>query len=286
MADGEFGQFRMPLNINKQLTAMKDLIQSENKLGLFHIYVSIALYFLSVSSAHAAEFADTIARVKQSVVGVGTVLSTRRPPFKFSGTGFAVGDGNLILTNAHVVAATLDRDKFEHWVVIAGGDHQRKVMPVKLVAKDQDHDLALLKIESKLPPLSLAPDELVREGNRYGFTGFPIGAILGLYPVTHQALISAITPIAIPADSSRQLDKNKINRLRNKFKVLQLDAIAYPGNSGSPLYDPDSGQVIGILNMVFVKQSKENVLSRPSGISYAIPAKYAQQLLNSTEGSN
>ena len=51
-----------------------------------------------------------------------------------------------------------------------------------------------------------------------------------------------------------------------------------PGNSGSPLYAADSGEVIGILNKVFVKESKETVLEKPSGISYAIPVKYLTQL--------
>ena len=33
------------------------------------------------------------------------------------------------------------------------------------------------------------------------------------------------------------------------------------------------------MNMVFVKSTKENVLSDPSGISYAIPVEYLQRLL-------
>ncbi|HNM56654.1 MAG TPA: S1C family serine protease, partial [Thauera aminoaromatica] len=63
------------------------------------------------------------------------------------------------------------------------------------------------------------------------------------------------------------------------FRVYQLDATAYPGNSGSPLYDPASGEVIGVLNMVFVKSTKEKVLADPSGISYAIPVEYLQRLI-------
>jgi len=66
---------------------------------------------------------------------------------------------------------------------------------------------------------------------------------------------------------------------RLPFRVYQLDATAYPGNSGSPLYDPETGEVLGVMNMVFVKSTKENVLSDPSGISYAIPVEYLQRLL-------
>ena len=117
------------------------------------------------------------------------------------------------------------------------------------------------------------------EGERVAFTGFPIGSVLGLYPATHRGIISAITPISIPSSSSRQLDAKKIRSLRDPLFVYQLDATAYPGNSGSPLYRPDTGEVIGILNMVFVKSTKEDVLSKPSGISYAIPVKHLHSLL-------
>jgi serine protease Do len=61
--------------------------------------------------------------------------------------------------------------------------------------------------------------------------------------------------------------------------IYQLDITAYPGNSGSPLYDAQSGEVIGILNKVFIKEAKETVLEKPSGISYAIPIKYLHNLI-------
>ena len=55
--------------------------------------------------------------------------------------------------------------------------------------------------------------------------------------------------------------------------------MAYPGNSGSPVYDVESGEVIGIINMVFVKATRESALSQPSGITYAIPVNHLQSLL-------
>ena len=63
------------------------------------------------------------------------------------------------------------------------------------------------------------------------------------------------------------------------FPVFQLDATAYPGNSGSPIYDPVTGEVLGIVNMVFVKGTKEAALTEPSGITYAIPASHLEALL-------
>ena len=77
-----------------------------------------------------------------------------------------------------------------------------------------------------------------------------------------------------------QLDATTLRRLKNEpYEVLQLDATAYPGNSGSPLYEPDTGRVIGVINKVFVQESKETILEKPSGITYAIPVRYVQALL-------
>jgi len=36
--------------------------------------------------------------------------------------------------------------------------------------------------------------------------------------------------------------------------------------------------VIGVINSVFVKESKETILQQPSGITYAIPIGYAEDL--------
>jgi len=63
------------------------------------------------------------------------------------------------------------------------------------------------------------------------------------------------------------------------FDIYQLDATAYPGNSGGPLFDANRGEVLGIINMVFVKENKESVLSKPSGISFAIPVRFLRDLL-------
>ncbi len=228
----------------------------------------------------AAELAETIERIKPAIVGIGTMQHTRRPPGKFVGTGFAVGDGRHVLTNAHVIPQSIDEGSREFLAVLASqGADIRKARVIKV---DPQHDVALLRIEgARLPALRLGNSGHVREGELYAFTGFPIGMVLGMRPVTHRGIVSAITPIVIPQLSARQLDSEMIRRLRTPFEVFQLDATAYPGNSGSPLYDPTNGDVVGILNLVFVKESKEAVLEKPSGISYAIPIEHARALLRS-----
>jgi len=245
---------------------------------LFLIFFTVCLSVASIS--HASGLVSTIAKVKKSVVGIGTMMPTRSPRASLFGTGFVVADGNYVLTNAHVVSRELNFQGKESLVVFIGRGVSPETRSASIVQLDKEHDLALLKIPGPpLQALSLGDSNTVQEGEEIAFTGYPIGAVLGLFPVTHRGIISAITPIVIPMDSGGQLTPALIQRLRERYNVFQLDATAYPGNSGSPLYNPETGEVVGVLNMVFVKESRETVLEKPSGIAFAIPIRYAVELV-------
>lgn len=232
----------------------------------------------------AADLVETVLHVKPSIVAIGTVQRSRSPQFHLLGTGFAVGDGSLVATNSHVVPASLDAEHFEELIVVSiPSSGQPLTHKVIKVGSDPAHDLALLKMTNfVLPPLALDESIRAKEGQAIAFTGFPLVGILGLTPATHRGIVASITPIVLPQANSTQLNAQAVRRIREgAFPVLQLDATAYPGNSGSPLFDPDSGAVMGIVNMVFVKGSKESALTAPSGISYAIPVRYLKDLLSS-----
>lgn len=247
-------------------------------------YFTILFFFSLFGTAHAGSLPDTVAKIKPSIVAIGTYQRTRAPAAVFRGTGFVVGDGRLVITNAHVLPETMDYKKKEQLGLFFKEGSKTGFRSAKKLAVDKEHDIALLRLSGKpLPAMKLGLSEKVREGELYAFTGFPIGMVLGLYPVTHRGIVSAISPIVIPVHNSRQLNPEMIRRLREPYKVFQLDATAYPGNSGSPLYDTKTGSVVGVINKVFVKESKETVIQKPSGISYAIPIKYAQKLLNKTD---
>lgn len=228
-----------------------------------------------------AELPDIVDHVKPSIVAVGTYQATRSPPFVIRGTGFAVGDGRQVATNAHVLPEVLDIAAGETLAIavrLPNGMAQPR--PAKAFAIDKPHDLAVLRIDGHPLPALVLHDGAVRDGQSIAFTGFPIGGVLGLTPVTHRGIIAAITPIVIPGANARQLNPRVIQQVRSgTFDVYQLDATAYPGNSGGPLYETTRGEVIGLINMVFVKESKESVLSKPSGISFAIPVRFLRELL-------
>ncbi|MDR3299978.1 MAG: serine protease [Candidatus Accumulibacter sp.] len=236
---------------------------------------------LTFPQSAASALPETIQRVKPSIVAIGTFERTRSPAFNMRGTGFVLGDGNVVATNVHVVPEFLPASGGEILVArIPAENGELRQRVATLIAVDKSHDLALLKLEgAPLPPIFLSM-ETVREGQEAAFIGFPIGDVLGLTPVTHRAIISAIAPIAIPGATARQLTEKVVRRLKSgSFVIYQLDGTAYPGNSGGPLLNVETGEVIGIINMVFVKGSKESMLSQPSGISFAIPVLHLRELL-------
>ena len=220
-----------------------------------------------VGRAAAADLPSVIASIKTSVLPVGTYSATGNPRFDFRGTGFVVGDGTWVATNFHVLPDGAEVESGPQMAVMAtrGNGGEAPVRRARVVATDRLRDLVLLQIEGPpLAPLTLAESGQAREGQSIALLGFPIGGTLGYSVVTHRGIIASLTTAALPAPTARQLDPRALSRLREgNFEVLQLDATAYPGNSGGPVIDAESGVVLGVVNQVLVKSSRESALASP-----------------------
>lgn len=230
---------------------------------------------LAMLALTGAGLVDVVPKIKPSVVGITTVQTGRGLAAQLSGTGFVVADGRHVVTNNHVVTSTVKTAYF----VIVPTDIGVDRRAARLVASDTEHDLALLEIDGTgLPAVRLrSAESLAGEGSDVAITGFPIGTALGLVRATQRGTISAVTANVSAEPHSSSLDAAFL--MTPRYQVYQLDMVAYPGNSGSPLYLAETGEVIGILNSGFVKSTKERVLSDPSGISFAIPATHIVALL-------
>lgn len=236
---------------------------------------------LALPGAHAGPV-EVIARSKPAVVAVGRYVPTDNPRFTFRGTGFAVDDGTLVVTNAHVVPELpADAVGAHVAVLVSRAGDAPELRRATVLQQVRGQDLALLRIDgAPLPVLPLAAPSSIAEGQSVVLMGFPMGGALGFKPVSHRGMISSITPIAAPVANARQLNEAAISRIRQgSFDIYQLDATAYPGNSGGPVLDADSGEVVGVVNSVFIKGSKETALTDPSGISYALPVRLVADLL-------
>jgi S1-C subfamily serine protease len=246
------------------------------------ILILSAVLALLAEPVASADLPQTIRQVKPSVVAVGTFQALRGQQDRLLGTGFVVAGGSHVVTNSHVVPDKLDEGRRETVAVyVPAEDNRAQRRNAKVVRRDKAHDLCVLRIEGPgLRSLRLGRTGDVKEGEPIAFTGFPILGVLGLHPATHRGIVAAVTPYIMPVTSGKQLNPDVLKRLAKPFDIFQLDATAYPGNSGSPLYEPDSGRVLGVINSVFVKQSKEMAITDPSGITYAIPVDYVRALLD------
>ena len=242
-------------------------------------FILLCGLFLAQGSALAGQLAERVANIKPAVVGVGLVAPLATVSHQLKGTGFVIGNGQYVVTNDHVVNVDVPENIKYHLAVFAGHGRKPQVVPVEQVIKDEEHDLALLKIKKALPAVTLGEaSEVVPDGTELAVTGFPIGGILGLYPATHKGIVAAYTPNIIAAKNTSQISEQFLQRLRNPIMVYQLDVIAYPGNSGSPVYNIETGEVFAVINKVFVKETKESAITHPSGITYAIPVEHVIRL--------
>ena len=136
--------------INQEVivNAMQGLWVNMKRLFIFLIATFVILSFMTITGswAHAEmdELPETIGRIKKSVVGIGTYKKIRRPPAIVFATGFAVLDGNHIITNAHVIPEKLDKQHKEFLALFIGQGQEAAILEATVASIDKDHDLCLL----------------------------------------------------------------------------------------------------------------------------------------------
>lgn len=249
-------------------------------------WVRWALVFLlhaAWSGTTLAQLPDTIERIKPAVVLVGTYRATDAPRFRYVGTGFVVGDGLRVVTNAHVISAipAMGADGPALVVQLRAGAGVWTMRQARVLETVPEHDLALLQIDGPAAAaLNVVASDPVRDAGKPQHPADGKAHERQFLPLTHRATVSSITTMALPSPTGQQLSERAIRSLRSgPLQVFQLDATAYPGNSGGPLFDPRSGAVLGVINMVLTKSTRESAMSQPSGISYAIPSRYVLELM-------
>lgn len=244
----------------------------------YFLYFLLLFPFVTIAASEKG-FVDVVKDVKPSVVGIGVHAPLATVSNQLQGTGFVVGNGKYVVTNKHVINSQLEEGIKSQRVVFVPHGVSSKVLPIKQIFKSEHRDIAIVELETALPALKLvAPNEVIDDGSSAAITGFPIGAVLGLFPATHAGIVAAFTPDVIPAQHSSQLSQRFLARAEAPAMIYQLDLTAYPGNSGSPVYLSSNGAVFAIVNKVFVKETKEAAIEKPSGITYAIPVSEVYEL--------
>ena len=156
------------------------------------------LAHVSFAEAEEASFPKVVESVSSTVVAIGIYSPLKQAGNQIRGTGFVVGDGKWVITNHHVVDEVLDPSVVEYYVAVHGKGKQVNALKATIEAVDIKHDLALLRINEAFPAATLSSQAILPAGHEIAITGYPIGAVLGLYAATHRGYIAAVTPDALP----------------------------------------------------------------------------------------
>ncbi len=175
----------------------------------------------------------------------------REMPSQSFGSGVLVSSDGEILTNKHVIESPRGGtvDKLE--VKMADG----RTFEAKVLGKDDEIDIALIKIDAKnLPFAQLGDSEKARVGDWVVAIGNP----LGLEHTVTQGIISAKGRSARSVGAGSALEA-----------YLQTDAAINRGNSGGPLLNL-KGEILGI-----------NTAINPMGqnIGFAVPSNMVRKIL-------
>lgn len=163
-----------------------------------------------------------------------------------NGTGFFVSRFGHVITNAHVVSYCKRLN-----ITGAGGMREAKV-----IARDNENDLALLKIEAMNTPFG-----------RFSSFKVPLAehdrAVIVGFPGKHMDTVTRDTEVFRPIGP------------RGYEKWVQLGDVLEEGNSGGPLFDT-SGNIIGVVSakaalVTINADTREQIRSEDFGMALAVP---------------
>jgi len=212
--------------------------------------LAILLLGLTVPIAHG-ENLSPMEIARKSVVTVLPVWPGRPANLdEPAGSGVVLGDGRTIVTADHVLgpARTL--------MPVLVRDDDGTGYRARIVARHKASDLAVLRIDEKLPALAKRGpelslgDEVCAIGNAFG-VGLSVSC--GRVSAVHRAGIG-------------------FNAIED---FIQTDAAVNPGMSGGALVDMQ-GRFTGMLSAIFTKTSDANI-----GMNFAIDAELVQVIADS-----
>jgi S1-C subfamily serine protease len=168
------------------------------------------------------------------------------------GSGFIITKDGYLLTNHHVI-----RNAKQVKVKTENGIH-----PARVVARDPDNDIALLKIEGQFSPAAFAPEKVAKLGQTVFTVGFPMPELQGFSPKVTKGVVSSM------------------NGIQDDVRMYQIDAAVQPGNSGGPLSD-ENGNIVGVvvarLNDALVAEATGSLAQN---VNYAVKKSYTMAFVD------
>jgi 2-alkenal reductase len=191
-----------------------------------------------------------VVTVVGTISGSSTFFGTT-PDQEVSGSGVIITEDGYIITNNHVVEGTKSLS-----VIFNDGTEK----PATLINQDIFADLAVVKIEGKVPGVAkFGNSDLLKPGETVIAIGSPLGTFRNSVTV---GVISA---------TGRSLDSGNGYTMED---LIQTDAAINSGNSGGPLVNL-AGEVIGINTLVI---RGTNTSASAEALGFAIPSKTTQMI--------
>ena len=246
--------------------------------------------------------------IKQSLVAFMSRVfesiddSGNPPPFPpIIGTGFIIHENGVVATNQHVVAAFEKLPKHpgateQDWPVVAMclKPHERGIVEIPLTVVGvitigdfqpagvyygpKKPDIAFVHVKAReLPTLNVDVELQLKEGIEVATAGFPMGrdalmapwGIHQINPTLQTGIVSSVMPFPCPTPHA-----------------FAINVVNQPGASGSPVFLPDDGRVVGVVNAILQdirKSSSGELLAVPTAITHVVPAHYFRPLLNNED---
>jgi 2-alkenal reductase len=201
---------------------------------------------------------SVVQEVEPAVVTVVGTISGRATFFgvtsdqEVSGSGVIISEDGYILSNNHVVEGT----KTLSVILNDGTEH-----PAELISRDVFADLAVLKIEGKVPGIAKIGNS---DNLKPGETVIAIGSPLGTFR-------NSVT-VGVISATGRTLDSGEGYAIED---LIQTDAAINSGNSGGPLLNL-AGEVIGINTLVI--RGSNNSSASAEALGFAIPSNTAAMI--------
>jgi len=246
-----------------------------------------------------SEFWEIYPQLKPSVVAIASKLSSNSEFPEIIGTGFIAREDGVVFTNKHVVEAIfkLPRHKADAaaWpayvlyfhLVPSKGMAVIKLEITGVVTPDLTErpaitygpdvpDVGCITVKAReLPTLPIAERFDLNEGERVFLSGFPMGTdtlrapgwLPQLSPTLQSGIVSAILPF--PCE--------------NPHAIL-IDAMIRGGSSGSPVFDPKTGQVAAIAYgsltdmRRLVAEDGALLLRESTSLALAVPAAFLRDM--------
>jgi len=195
----------------------------------------------------------------------------RSQPVQATGSGVIISDDGYIVTNNHVVA---DANKIEVQLT------DKRVLEAKIIGRDPNTDIALIKIDAKgLPFVKLGNSDDVKIGEWVLAVGYPLGlestVTAGIVSATGRS--TGIIRQEQYQEYQREMQQRGYRPQNEEFianaveSFIQTDAVINKGNSGGALVNAH-GELIGI---------NSNIASPTgyyAGYGFAVPVNLVKKI--------